>query len=155
MFRVSIAIRNHQQLVKVARNTAGQRLKSSITVPYSDFWLDEQNETHIASKSDDKSPQAMPAFTDSAVADSIAESTFSSSSAAQSYKRPNYNDPTFKSENVGKNIEDDGYGLNQKDQHLWWVQQFQKPPDPGTLMLVRHGKKITQLSYQYHYFILF
>lgn len=38
-----------------------------------------------------------------------------------------------------KNIEDDGYGLNRSDSKLGWLKRFQQPPDPGTLILVRHG----------------
>jgi hypothetical protein len=39
-----------------------------------------------------------------------------------------------------EDIEDDGYGLFKPSQdHLRWIQQFQNPPDPGTLTLVRHG----------------
>lgn len=75
----------------------------------------------------------LPAFTNSSIATSISHVRHFASTAAGAQFGTN-------TDSNAKNLEDDGYGLNRNNDTMRWLQHFQQPPDPGTLILVRHGK---------------
>lgn len=74
----------------------------------------------------------LPAYTNSSIATSISHVRHFASTAAGAQFGTN-------TDSNAKNLEDDGYGLNRNNDSMRWLQHFQQPPDPGTLILVRHG----------------
>ncbi len=89
--------------------------------------------------SSNTSRKNLPAFTNSTIATSISHvrNVGFGTNATEEI--------TTNIDSTAKNLEDDGYGLNRKTDSLWWVRHFQQPPDPGTLILVRHGISIYTL----------
>jgi hypothetical protein len=75
----------------------------------------------------------LPAYTNSTIATSISHVRHFASAATGAPISSTNTDST------AKNLEDDGYGLNRNNDSMSWLQRFQQPPDPGTLILVRHG----------------
>lgn len=110
--------------------------------PYRRWKTSESNKGHNGVEPNEpkhstinSSRKNLPAFTNSSIATSI------------NHVRNAVTDlsgvvPSNNTDSISKSLEDDGYGLHRNRNSMRWIRHFQEPPDPGTLILVRHGKNI-------------